>query len=106
MLGSSDIPRDGNGVPSGRFRLRLGTRTEVVPGARFVAGVTVQPVDGPAVARLVQAYGPELVIEPWDKREAQNIAEWHASRGNRDRSKAILEASAKLFRGRKVKPAA
>ena len=98
MLGMSDIPRDANGTGLGRFRLRMSELTSTVPGARFVNGVTVQPVSGEVVGRLVQAFGPQLVIEPWDEAEAKAIAARLAERGNEVRASAVLEASALLFR--------
>ena len=73
MLSSSQLPRDDTGFPRGVYRLRMGELTETYPGAAFRDGVA-EHVDGRHVARLAEAFGPELVIEPGDADTAEACA--------------------------------
>lgn len=66
MLSIVDLPRE-HGVPLGRYRLRRDGCNEAFPGVRYVDGVSVEPVDGKAVARQAAAFGGAVIIEPWDE---------------------------------------
>ena len=52
---------------TGRYKLTVpGDLTEAFRGARFVRGVTVDPVDGITARRLYQAFGERMTIEDWE----------------------------------------
>ena len=62
MLDPNDIPRSGTAF----YRLRYAGCNEAFPGAEFKDGVTITPVSARDAARLFQAFGQSLTIEPWE----------------------------------------
>jgi len=89
-----EIPRQ-KGQLQGKYRLTMTDgRSEKYPGARFVDGVTVEPVEGKTVKRLYAAFGPSLTIEAWDDETLSMVADTLRDRGEIDRAAELTSSPA------------
>lgn len=95
MLSPFAIPRI-DGVPVGRYRLLLGTRTESFSGVRYVNGRSVEPVDGRTILRQHQAFGDVVRVEPWDEETARRVLAYGENHGRPD----VVEAMEGWLRAR------
>ena len=63
-----ELPRDENGTAIGQWRLRHRNPdySDDLGAACFRGGVTVKPLEGRDLDRIVAALGEDLSLEPWD----------------------------------------
>src|SRR4051812_40849011 len=72
--------------------LRYSTITVAYHDAKFVDGVTVEPITGKTMQRMRMAYGPECCIEPADEETFLMIVEHLQSIGKTERAAELLTA--------------